>query len=462
MKKLLLTLAAGIAFAPVFAQSANVSSVVFTDGPVQAKNKLEDNHPVKAIKTNVDQNGNKTTAGGSSWFDYAGIMASSQSQGYYNLVYQDSNIVYNTSSGLDTVWLHGMGVSFDPTDSAYIGSTVDPSAGPIQDPNVLPSIRVTNGNAYSIDSIAFPISYERNTNNDDSLFIDITKTTASGNFGVYDLSWNTPQTWAYDVTPDGKPRFGTAIFDPVTNKLSDSIPSANIVRIGYKLDAAMFADTNANGYLKLFLNGIALPSALNVEANQIVIVHVSFKSGVNYPFPTNLTSANAIKIYTFSPSGQTNYSPKQNMGSYQCGLMATRGNKYPSVHDLPINYDGHNVLSPSIIYVSDGFTSRFALHVQCPTCPALNVADFNSNIVLTNAYPNPANTEVRVPFSLKNAANVTVTLANTVGQVVKTQNMGNTTKGEAVINVSDLANGVYFYTVNADGQHKTGRIVVNN
>ena len=80
--------------------------------------------------------------------------------------------------------------------------------------------------------------------------------------------------------------------------------------------------------------------------------------------------------------------------------------------------------------------------------------------IATSAYPNPAGNELSVSFNLAVSADVTVSLVNTLGQVVATQTVSNTSKGSAAFNTSKLANGVYSYTVMANGGRSTGRVVV--
>jgi len=89
-----------------------------------------------------------------------------------------------------------------------------------------------------------------------------------------------------------------------------------------------------------------------------------------------------------------------------------------------------------------------------------------NNVSLVNtvgaAYPNPANTMINIPFSVAQDGSVKVTLTNMVGQVVRTQ-VADATAGQPMntrFNTSDLTNGVYIYSVDANGQHNTGRIVI--
>ncbi|OJW84899.1 MAG: hypothetical protein BGO69_10155 [Bacteroidetes bacterium 46-16] len=98
------------------------------------------------------------------------------------------------------------------------------------------------------------------------------------------------------------------------------------------------------------------------------------------------------------------------------------------------------------------------------TNPAAGLSNM-SIVTNNNVYPNPANNTVTVSFTANRDANATVTLQNAVGQVIKTQNLGQLNAhqlGNATFATNDMANGVYFYTINADGQRTTGRFVVTH
>jgi len=173
MRKLLLTLAACAAIAPAFAQSS-VNSVVFNQkaNAIPMGEKVE----MASLKKSANTAGaNKTTAGGSDWFYMADLLSSTQSKLYYNVMAPDSNIVYPGSTGNVNVFMHGMGHSFDPTDSAYFSEAT--SMGALQDATAIPSFRVTTGNAYTIDSIAFLSKFMKTTADDDTLVIQVAKTT---------------------------------------------------------------------------------------------------------------------------------------------------------------------------------------------------------------------------------------------------------------------------------------------
>jgi hypothetical protein len=82
---------------------------------------------------------------------------------------------------------------------------------------------------------------------------------------------------------------------------------------------------------------------------------------------------------------------------------------------------------------------------------------------LFNAYPNPANTSVKIAFYAEQADRATITLTDVTGKVIKTiSNPVVSGLNEAVVDVSELNNGIYFYTYTLDGNViATRKLIVN-
>lgn len=83
------------------------------------------------------------------------------------------------------------------------------------------------------------------------------------------------------------------------------------------------------------------------------------------------------------------------------------------------------------------------------------------NTVFSNAYPNPANNTVSFNYEMQNANSAAVAIYNMMGQEVVRQalNLGNS---RVDINVSDLNEGVYFYSLIVNNQTvKTNKFVVS-
>lgn len=89
----------------------------------------------------------------------------------------------------------------------------------------------------------------------------------------------------------------------------------------------------------------------------------------------------------------------------------------------------------------------------------ITTASFN-----LNAYPNPAQNEAIVEYSLTNNANVVITLTDIMGRNVLTMNKGNqaaNTTYRVALNTNTLNNGTYFYTLNVNGVKETKKLVIN-
>ncbi len=83
-----------------------------------------------------------------------------------------------------------------------------------------------------------------------------------------------------------------------------------------------------------------------------------------------------------------------------------------------------------------------------------------SGVSFSNAYPNPATNSVSIDYSLANAQKASVKVINLLGNVVKSVNLP-AGSGKATIDVSNLTQGVYFYSVVVDGNvMKTKKLII--
>ncbi|MEX2483732.1 MAG: T9SS type A sorting domain-containing protein [Brumimicrobium sp.] len=77
------------------------------------------------------------------------------------------------------------------------------------------------------------------------------------------------------------------------------------------------------------------------------------------------------------------------------------------------------------------------------------------------AYPNPASNDFTVDFETQNASDVTISLVNSVGQEVYSNNLGVVSgKKSAKVDVADLESGMYFVKVKTKNEEKVSRISV--
>lgn len=89
-----------------------------------------------------------------------------------------------------------------------------------------------------------------------------------------------------------------------------------------------------------------------------------------------------------------------------------------------------------------------------PTTPSFNL----------NAYPNPAQNETTIEYSLTSNANVYITVTDIMGREVVRLDEGRkaaNTVNRVSLNTNNLNNGTYFYTINVNGVKETKKLVIN-
>ncbi len=88
---------------------------------------------------------------------------------------------------------------------------------------------------------------------------------------------------------------------------------------------------------------------------------------------------------------------------------------------------------------------------------AISVAMASDDPKLAQNYPNPAKekTYVNVEFTSSEAL---LTLSNILGEVMSVQRLPHS--GTFILDVTDIPEGVYFYTLAADGQKLTKKLTV--
>ncbi|PIE80079.1 MAG: hypothetical protein CSA15_02340 [Candidatus Delongbacteria bacterium] len=84
------------------------------------------------------------------------------------------------------------------------------------------------------------------------------------------------------------------------------------------------------------------------------------------------------------------------------------------------------------------------------------------SITLDGNYPNPFNPETTIKFSIENRSDVKFNVFNNSGKVVKSATYENMSAGKNSINFNalNLNSGVYFYSIEASNQVKTGKMVL--
>lgn len=461
MKKLLLLFAAGaVAVSSHAQQLVNKSATFLGSQKVAAAPALDQTFNFTA--TPKPTNNMKTTVGGSRWYNFIDLLitfGSDPAQNWGRSFMSDKWLLsyFGASAGYDTVFLTSFGSVLDPSTAKFNDIGLVPVIGDV--------IGVTNSDAYTLDSIRVYGEYRRNPASTvvDTLRIGIVYGYGSNtNLPIYYFQGaNMKNNFGYDTV-----RFAEILHDTVRNmagRASASTPTV-VVRDIY-LTAASVNDTAGPGSNFEGLNMYGVPvSGVNIPAGQLVGATVTFISGeTNTPlWDTAALADGSVKInhwrawyFTEKTDAYQTYIP----GDWNVGLT-----KYNDYYDPPgDSWRGFYV--PSYAYNNPVWHENPAIDykLSCATCNVLSViyqienVNKVNDITSVNAYPNPANADVTITYAVKDGSAATVSIVNAMGQVLASEKA---TNGKAVISTANLANGVYFYTVESNGSKVTNRFVV--
>lgn len=90
---------------------------------------------------------------------------------------------------------------------------------------------------------------------------------------------------------------------------------------------------------------------------------------------------------------------------------------------------------------------------------AVGIEEEASSVNFFSIYPNPANNNANIAFELNETANVKVSVLNIAGQTVYAESLGNVNGSHILnLNANELANGMYFVNLTANGQVITKKL----
>jgi len=416
----------------------------------------------------------KGTAGGARWYNYNSYMndmltatVTQEINFAQLLVWNDTVHKANFTSGASNINMLSIGTIFDPSSVGFNNNDYYPGA-----------MAVGPTDAYVVDSVAVFGVYKGNAAKAsivDTVRLSFVKgmggaassddifgggLAGGGHYGAATFA-----LMRHDSLQNGARSGATAVGTP--NPLTTDILLVNTGA------APAWGDTSSNG---IWGRSVALSSPISVSANGMVGMSITFKTGESIPPGTVVFDAttNTANNNTFMPiigfasdaAGDEQWAPYYAAPDPKADSNVGLFKKMPGVNGWA------GVYIPTWAWSSSGTTSgasylqfpEVSFHVTCTTCGVVTapptVVGNVANINKVNAYPNPANNELNVPFTLDATADVTVTLSNLLGQVVATKSMNSVSKGTATFNTENLPAGLYNYAVISNGNRTTGRVVV--
>lgn len=353
-------------------------------------------------------------------------------------IWQDTSVYYSGST--DGIGFLSYAQLFDPFADVFNDVDVYPTTTP-------DILRLNKTTPYKLDSVKIKGFYSRtNTSYVDTLILTFITESNAKKFSYLSYSGSSDSFALIAYSADDY------LIDPVTQVSYGSggtfLPNPTVIKI--PLNDAISADSTMDG-----IHIIGAAPNMNIIAGGKVSVSVTFKSGTAYTPGTEITDYN---FFSFLSHEIITGSTPVTIGNDNNMSYVALGDSTNTQLNSSLNF-----------YVpATGFTAPFRLEDhniswKITANVSTSVASVNGDIT-AEAYPNPANTSLNVPVTVKADANVTVNITNAVGQTVATQNLGKVAAGQkatATFNTSALANGVYFYTVEANGQRLTQRFAVS-
>jgi len=404
------------------------------------------------------------------WYNHAQALASyyglSQAQLYSDryttalAIWQDSSVRYTgTSSNLGITWLSAAEM-FAPNTNLYNSNTTTPV-------NNRGKMQVKN-ESYRVDSVMIRGFYNRvpGQTYDDSLILTFVSDSTLGTYSWYSYSGST-------LANHGLDSFGALLWrgsDYLTapiNQISYSVtPTSGPVKyVRYRgqirlgLTNALYIDSLSDGsqIIKVPV-GLTVPGTSSTTGpGGRISMSITFKSGTTYTPGTPITNYGywALMSHETDSAQFQQYPPTDVNMSYLVSKDSV--NTYVG--------NGLNIYIPTIGFTSPVFSAEvhdISWKISCTTCGNVSVPNLPENVTVGRAYPNPASSTLNVPLSVKTASEVTVTLSNLVGQVLKTQtyHIGSGQSKTAMFSTSDLSNGIYICTVESEGGRIANRVVV--
>ena len=387
----------------------------------------------------------------SGWYDFVNSFSIAQANGGFDLnknlfsaiTWPDTfvKIIYinANTSGADPQYSNwcSWGTSFDPTDSIFS-----------LDGDALDAVPGTSN--FSVDSVEYFYSYQRHTNSSviDTLVFQATKVAATNSFVFTD-----------QTTHQVIQRIGTVGYDNKT-----ALAKNMDITVKIPLGAA---DTSTFAF-KTF------SQKLNISCSpgDFVVSTVTFKPGNAYKKNDTIADFYAADTNAGRPTKKFN--------TFRLlideDLNATENRPLRPNNGLVVNsqqrYINDWFQSPSLspMYIAaTGFGARGATALY-PRTQYKVTSDFRTAIdnrkstdfSVGNVYPNPANGNAVIPFSLTKSENINVEISDMLGRKIMTVASGDYSSGKHNVsfNTESMKPGLYFYTFTANGFTQTGKFTV--
>lgn len=429
----------------------------------QAKKAIEPYH----IRNTVPNTTAKSSIAGGRWYNHASVVdfltGGSLMEFHLFPIWYDSSVLQNYSIGLAPIEYISAAQIIDPIHFV-LWNDVN-----VFDPNL---IAITPGSVYKVDSISFYGAYVKNPNRSvnvvDTLILSVSPTNIADSYRYYSTT-ATYDAWASNYVNSGSPDSilrGYTIdsldvdkphrASNVAGRVLWKVPLTDADRqeaIGGVVDVVNFT-------YPVLVNGV--PGVCNIPAGRGVAVTVTFQSGDTIiPNVDTFSEYHHFLLSSGEALGDSTIMPYYFYDYKDRDMSNLMWYSNDSVYHPTVFLDGENG-SPFGYEFHD-----IAAHIVCDDCPALQDLwpGYTTSTIKQTAliYPNPANKSLTISFAQLQDEDVSISIVNTIGQVVCKKEVDKITINQAkkvTLSTSALPEGIYYYTITTNGQPTSGRFTV--
>jgi hypothetical protein len=401
---------------------------------------------------NVKSANAKTASGNAGWFNVgtgAEALYGATSSLNSNYLFPDSAGLGDFGGTYAGCWIHHLAEMVDFGSPVFGGSASTSWVA-----------NNTSAPLY-IDSMSIVYGYTRNLASSivDTLVVTVYDAPKSGS-GVVATSGFVSSNYPGGADTVSFRRIG---YNQVTNEIAAQTNTATAIpgKVVYKI-LLTDADTAVTAYRE---KAFKLPTAFSTMGNRLTVGSVMFKPGYTYNLGDTVDTKNAFFFTSLEENGDgggtgtfMNYIDC-NYGSALCD--------YSMSHIVPQDVRYNNAASwngrfiPTLAYtIGYGFEHHLISFHVIDDNPTAIKEKANNGFALGQNMPNPYKGESTVEFQLvKDAKSAIFTVTDVMGRVVSTENVATTT-GTHSVKLGSYAAGVYYYSLNVDGNTITKKMIV--
>lgn len=431
MKKIYITLSVLLAAGAVATAQVNQGVVAPANKTVTTHRGINQAELAKKAKTN-----NRSTE--SMWMNYGTAVDSSLFGGglaelNQNYLCTDSMLLGNFGGDYAGVWVNNLGDILDvhsPVLQSEYGYSWNAS------------------NNFTVDSMSVMYAYSRAlpANIVDTLVVYMYYNTSTAIMPTYYFTGMSADFGSDTLYFKAMPYTYTSNSPAASNKVTIKVPLTD-------------QDTAETFFrMKDFAVNYAVPGG------KLVACSMTFKPGYSYNLGDTIDNKNAFFFASYEEQGASTfplYTYCPNSASSACDWNISQ----IVTSDVRYNNAGgwNGFFIPSYAYTAPyGFEHHLWWWKVTSTNVGIAETSTDAGVSLEQNIPNPANGNTVIHYSIENAANVSLSVFDVTGKQVMNFNQGHQNSGEyqVEINAENLQAGVYFYTLNVNGNQVTRRMVI--